>query len=252
MSRYEGQCFTTNSWGELKILQYVNSKYVVVKFINTGYECITQMDKILKGVVKDRMCPTVLGVGIVGATKIQVNNEIPYVYNLWRGMLKRCYDLNFRKDHTTYKSSTVSDNFKYFPYFKEWCEAQIGYNSVDENLKVFQLDKDILFKGNKLYSEDTCVFVPPEINKLLTHKRTNKGDYVIGVSFDRNLKKYVSKVNRNGKYEHLGVFSNEMDAFLAYKAAKESHIKYLANKWKDQIDYRVYEALMGWEIEITD
>ena len=36
------------------------------------------------------------------------------------------------------------------------------------------------------------------------------------------------------------------------KIARESYVKEVANKWKDQIDPRVYEALMNYQVEITD
>ena len=42
------------------------------------------------------------------------------------------------------------------------------------------------------------------------------------------------------------------EAFLAYKKDKEAYIKDVANKWKDKIDPRAYEALMNYEVEITD
>ena len=55
-----------------------------------------------------------------------------------------------------------------------------------------------------------------------------------------------------GKREHLGYFKTEVEAFNAYKVAKESFIKEQANNWKDQIDERAYEALMNYAVEITD
>ena len=58
--------------------------------------------------------------------------------------------------------------------------------------------------------------------------------------------------SRCGENFYLGVFETEMEAFYAYKEAKEAYIKELANKWKDQIDPRAYDALMDYQIEITD
>ena len=39
---------------------------------------------------------------------------------------------------------------------------------------------------------------------------------------------------------------------MATNAVKEQHAKVLANKWKDKIDPRAYEALMKWNVDITD
>ena len=51
---------------------------------------------------------------------------------------------------------------------------------------------------------------------------------------------------------YLGCFNNPEDAFQAYKLAKEAYIKDVANKWKDKIDLRVYNALMSYKVEIND
>lgn len=54
------------------------------------------------------------------------------------------------------------------------------------------------------------------------------------------------------KSEHLGYFKTELEAFNAYKQAKESFIKEQANEWKDQVDPRAYEALMNYTVNIND
>ena len=59
-------------------------------------------------------------------------------------------------------------------------------------------------------------------------------------------------VKNKGKREHLGYFKTEVEAFNAYKTAKESFIKEQANKWKGKIDNRAYNALMNYQVEITD
>ena len=58
--------------------------------------------------------------------------------------------------------------------------------------------------------------------------------------------------NIKGKPEHLGCFKTEIEAFNAYKQAKEAFVKELANKWKSQIDPRAYNALMNYEVNIDD
>ena len=63
----------------------------------------------------------------------------------------------------------------------------------------------------------------------------------------------MAQVNKNkGKSEHLGFFNTEIEAFNAYKVAKEAFVKEQANKYKSQIDPRAYEALMNYTVEITD
>ena len=167
-------------------------------------------------------------------------------------MLERCYSDNFKNKHPTYKDCEVSDNFKSYEYFYEWCNKQIGFGN-DGNGNPFQLDKDLLIKGNKVYSEDSCVFLPQEINKVLTKRESMRGEHLIGVHWSKTNKAFVAQVNKGkGKRENLGYFNTELEAFNAYKIAKESFIKEQAEKWKSQIDVRAYEALMKYTVNITD
>ena len=129
-----------------------------------------------------------------------------------------------------------------------WWHSQIGFG-VDG----WHLDKDLLVKGNKVYSEDTCVFLPNEINSLLTKRTASRGEYLIGVSWYKTRKAFKAQVNKNkGKPENLGYFKTEIEAFNAYKTAKEYFVKEQAERWKGKIDERAYEALMDYEVEITD
>lgn len=242
--KYEGKIFETNS-GNLQILEYLNAKKVYVRFIETGFKVVATLSDIKKGEVKDRYFPSVHGVGIVGEESIKEGGKLPKEYKLWKNMLKRCYCEKYYTKQSTYKDCTVSDNFKYYSYFKEWCSSQIGFGNEG-----WCLDKDILIKGNKIYSEDTCVFVPREINNLLTKRDKLRGNYPIGVSPSKG--KLQSYINKKGKKCGLGTFNTIEEAFLTYKKAKEAYIKEVANKWKDQIDPRVYEALMNYQVEITD
>ena len=132
--------------------------------------------------------------------------------------------------------------------FSKWCNEQIGFNFKDDKGKPFQLDKDILIKGNKIYSEETCAFVPQEVNLLFVKGEKSRGDYPIGVRFHKVSGMFRAMYN-NKLSEH---FKTPEEAFCAYKEAKEAYIKEVANKWKDQIDQRVYEALMNYQVEITD
>ena len=250
---FEGSVFKTKLYGDLIITKYINHKEVYVKFLETGYETKAYFGNIKKGIVRDRSVPSVIGVGIVGDEVTKVNGNFLKEYNLWQALLRRCYCDKFHVKCPTYKDCSVSDNFKYYPYFKEWCNNQIGFNVLDDKGNRFELDKDLLIKGNKAYSEDTCCFIPREINVALIYNQTKKGNHPIGVSYSKVNNKFVVYVKKGeGSREYLGYFEDASVAFLAYKASKEAYLKELANKWKDKIDPRVYEALIGWEINIDD
>ena len=173
--------------------------------------------------------------------------NLPKEYKLWQDMLRRCYNSKFVQKNPTYKDCHASENFKYYPYFKEWCNQQIGFDQAG-----WHLDKDILIKGCKIYSEDTCCFVPQEINCALPNSKSVRGTLPSGVIYNNTKTRYRARIQRGYKWESLGTYDTPEEAFYAYKQAKEDYIKEVANKWKDQIDPRVYESLMNWTIEITD
>jgi len=173
-------------------------------------------------------------------------------YNLWTSMLFRCTE-KYWVAHPTYIGTTCSENFKSYSYFYEWCQEQVGFDNIDENGKRWHLDKDILFKGNKHYSEDNCVFVSQGINYLLTKGKASRGDWPIGTYLNKSNNKFRSRCNNGtGESKHLGFFETVQDAFQAYKTYKEAYIKQVANEYKDQLDPRAYNALMNYAVEITD
>ena len=240
-------CKSTSS-GNFKVLKYKDWVNVEIQFLNTGYETVTRFDHIRNGLIKDPHVPSVYGVGVLGNKHpITINGVQTKEYVLWCSMLKRCYSEGYKKKHQTYKDCEVSENFKSYEYFYEWCHKQVGFN------KEWHLDKDLLTKGNKIYSESTCVFLPQEINSLLVKCTASRGEHLIGVSWHNTKKAFVARVGRSkGKQEHLGYFNTEIEAFNAYKTAKEAFIKEQANKWKDKIDERAYQALINYTVEITD
>ena len=248
-----GKVYKSKSSGDFKILKYNDSRNVVIQFLKTRYETVTRLDHIRNGEIKDPYSPSVFDVGIVGTNyPATVNGRITKEYNRWHSMLERCYSTIFKKKCPTYEGCEVSDNFKSYEYFYEWCQKQIGFNN-EGNGNPFHLDKDLLIKGNKVYSEDSCVFLPQEINKILTKRTTSRGEYLIGIYWSKTHKAFKAQVGKNkGGREYLGYFKTELEAFNAYKEAKESFIKEQAEKWKGKIDERAYEALINYAVEITD
>lgn len=243
--QYLGKTFSSNNFGDFIVVDYVNNKDITVEFIATGYQTKTTTKEINQGKIADRLKPSVFGVGIIGNKyPTTINRKSTKHYVLWKSMLERCYGNSNHKPSVSYKSCSVNGDFKYCTYFYEWCNEQVGFKDG------FNLDKDLLTKGNKVYSESTCVFLPNEINLALSTKKSQRGESLIGVR--KTKTGYQSRCNIRGKNYSLGVFNTEIEAFNAYKQAKESYLKELANKWKDEIDTRAYNALMNYQVEITD
>ena len=169
-------------------------------------------------------------------------------YVLWQSMLKRCFSEKYQTRRPTYKGCNVSDNFLHYSFFYDWCQEQIGFGKVDDKGRYWQLDKDLLFVGNKTYSETACVFVPQEINLFFIDRGNNRGDYPVGVCFHKQRGKFQAYCNVNGKRQYLGYFNTPQEAFAVYKPFKENLCKQLALKWKDEIDERLFNAMMNWQI----
>ena len=240
-----GKIYQSNNFGKFKVVEYNSSTSVVVEFLDTGYRTTAQKTSILLGQVRDRLVPSLYGVGVIGDTPTKENGKFTKLYTAWKGMLERCYTEKSLAKCPTYLGCSVSDNFKNFTFFKEWAEKQVGSDKDGWNL-----DKDILVRGNKIYSEDTCCFVPQEVNKIFTNmKNTNSG--LVGVN-KRPTGKYYATVKHSGKIHYLGSYATEVEALQAYKQAKEKFVKDTAMEYKDIIDLRVYNALMNYQVEITN
>ena len=244
-----GKICKSKSSGDFKILKYNGTANVEIQFPNTGFKTVVRLGDIRNGGVKDPHLPSVFGVGLLG-TKYpsEVNGVKTKEYVLWADMLRRCYSEGFKKQHPTYKDCKCSENFKSYEYFYDWCNKQTGFG-----VEGFELDKDLLVKGNKVYSEDSCIFIPTEINTLLTKRTASRGKHLIGVYWCNKGKAFRAQVSKNkGKRERLGYFKTELEAFNAYKQAKETFIKEQASKWKGKIDDKAYNALMNYQVEIDD
>ena len=176
-------------------------------------------------------------------------------YDRWRKMLIRCFDNKLKEKYPTYKDVTCCNRWLCFANFLEDLEILKQEYSWNEDIKL-NLDKDILYKGNKLYSLKNCVLVPNWINLLFIKNDAKRGNCPIGVSYHKQAKKYQANCSINGKLTSLGLYNTPEEAFNAYKIAKENEIKKIANDCvsKEYItqESRLYNAMMGYQIEIDD
>lgn len=244
-----GEEYEHEKYGKYKIVKILKGKKAIIEFENTKYQCEYTINNIINHRVKDAMFPIVFGVGYIGEQRSLTNKKSKCeAYTCWHNMLKRCYDYEFQKERPTYKGCCVCEEWHCFTTFNEW---------FDENyIQNWCLDKDILFKGNKIYSPRTCCFVPNEINVLFTKRQNYRGETPIGVEYckpQRRFKEcYKASFTKGNEKVYIGSFKTPEEAFQAYKVAKEEWIKEVANKYKDQLEPKVYDALMKYEVEITD
>ena len=246
-----GEKYITNEGYEIEIIDYFNSYNSTILFnderktvkYNVAYK------EIKNGGIKNPYHKSKYGECFIGEGKYRCSidgiEQINYDY--WDGFIRRCYNKRVQEKHPTYKDATICDDWKCFQNFAEWFEKNYNY----EIMQGWCLDKDILVKWNKIYSPDTCCFVPNEVNVVLTSSRAKRGDLPIGVHKSKSGK-YKSQIKSNGIVKYLGVFNTPEEAFETYKIAKELYLKELADKWKDKIDLKVYQALINYKVEITD
>lgn len=169
-----------------------------------------------------------------GIYRSWADGHVTKEYKLWKGMFDRC------KSHRAYQGCSVHDSWSSFQSFAAWCNEQVGFG-----LSGFDLDKDVLIPGNKVYGPDTCCFIPSEINKFLTHKKSTKGAYPVGVTFDRNTQKYCAQITISGRPRWLGRFDTPECAYESYVSAKFDAILNLAEKYKNLVDDAVYKSLIS-------
>ena len=98
------------------------------------------------------------GVGYLGEGKYKMseNRKLTKCYKAWYHMLQRCYDHKLHERYPTYKDCKVSEEWHNFQNFGKWFDD--NYYEIEG--ETMTLDKDILTKHNKIYSPETCIFVP--------------------------------------------------------------------------------------------
>ena len=246
-----GKEFDTNNSGRCFVIDYKSERKATVMFHEPIFVVTCTYSHLVRGEVSNPFYPSVYGVGCLGVGEYQPKKD-KQVYLCWKEVLSRLYGKTASVNNPTYKDVTVCKEWLNFQSFAKWCYSQTGFDNKDGRCRRFQLDKDILIKGNKIYSPETCCFVPQEINLVFCKSDAIRGDTPIGVTYDKSRGKYIASIFCNGTRKHLGRHTTPEIAFLAYKQAKEAYVKEVAERWKDEIDPVVYGALVNYQVDITD
>lgn len=241
---------------EMEIVEYNTAKDILVEF-KEPYHCFvrSKASTFVNGGIRNPYAPTICGIGIIGNKYSSVleddGKKHTLEYQTWINMLKRCYDEKSRDRNKSYKDVSVCNEWKYFENFYEWYISQENYEILISTSKP-NLDKDILCKGNKIYSPDKCTLVPKRINNLLLKSNSIRGKYPIGVI--QHNSKFVATCGGRESCHYLGIYETVEEAFNVYKLFKEEKIKQVAKEEFDKgtITKQCYEALMNYQVEITD
>ena len=228
----------------MRIIEYIDAMNIIVEFQDEHKAKVkTEYKHYKSGKVKNPYLPSVFGIGMIG-NKYPSNTK---EYIAWKSMLNRCYYHKIKGKNPTYKNAACCDEWLLYENFYEWICGQDNFNKWSIGKK-WCLDKDILIKGNKIYSPETCCLVPQNINNIFVKNESRRGDLPIGVI--KSNDKFGATLNK----KYLGTFDSEETAFLFYKLHKESYIKQVAQEEYDKgnITKQCYEAMMNYEVEITD
>ena len=161
--------------------------------------------------------------------------------NIYWNMWNRCYLESYLEKNPKYRGCTICDDWlNDRESFYDWI-AENYYIIEDEQI---DLDKDILVKGNRIYSPDTCIFTPHVINTYFekitrSPQKTNNG-------------KYSMEITVNGKRINLGTFDTEEEAKLEYIKHKQAAILAKADEYKGRIPKKLYDAMVNYQIDLSD
>ena len=247
-----------NSFGsEMVIVEYNGCMNIDVLFpeYNWTFKGATY-NSFKNGGIKCPYEPRVLNKGYIGEGeyKPSENGKDTRVYRTWYDMLNRCYSEKYHERQPTYIGCEADELFHNFQNFGDW-DKENYYEIEGEQMC---LDKDILVKGNKIYSPDTCIYVPQTINLLFVKNDKSRGESAIGTSYYKRDRVYVAHCSllnpKTGKSKgkNLGYYETELKAFEVYKHYKEKNIKEVANYFKGQIPYKLYQSLYNYIVEIDD
>lgn len=232
------------------IVNYISKDNVSVEFLDSEYVTTTSYQAFKKGLVKNPYDKSVYGVGYFGEGKyrsIDENNQYTKCYKTWHKIHERCYSEDYKLNNPSYRGCSVDERWHNYQTFAKWYDE--NYYTIEGQR--MDLDKDILVKGNRVYSSETCLFVPQFINTLFTKSNSKRGMHPIGVH--KVGSKYISTCLDGKKNKvRLGSFLTPEEAFSSYKEYKENVIKEAAKDIKEKIPPSLYKALMVYEVEIDD
>lgn len=216
---YVGQTSMSNEGYEFKIVELLKNNKVRVKFLDShGYECVTTTTHFKEGIIKNPFHRSVFGVGFYGDGKYKAkeNDKHFYYYRVWQSMHDRCYS----GKTSIYDNVTVCEEWHNYQNFADWFHTTFPFGLEMYDLR---LDKDLLQQDveNKIYSPETCVWIPKRINSYIQTKRSGTLNEFKGVSFNKGRWYACSTLFEKGGIRYsIGSYKTQEEAISAYKEFK--------------------------------
>jgi len=234
-----GETHVSNEGYNIVVVKGGDKKGYVMVNIGGRYNKTVSYSQLVKGKVKNLYHKSVFGKGYVGIGKhkVSIKGVLTKKYDTWKGMLKRCYSSDYHIEHPAYKDITVCDEWHNFQVFGEWYDEQYKKDG-------WRLDKDLLSRGNKVYSPDTCVFMPRELDVFLVRDKRNR-DCPTGVKRVGSRYYSQSRWSLSGRLLHLGTYDIIEEADLAYRNNRLANMMF----WLKLIDsHTPFDVLSSTDI----
>lgn len=258
MGKYKlniGDVYRANCGDMCKVIERIDGMHVVIEWQDEfKHKQIARPERVMSGKLYNPFCKSIYGVGYIGVGEYSPSKH-KKIYSTWLGTFIRSYDQKFLLEKPTYSGCSVFSDWYNFQTFARWCENQPGFG-----LEGYELDKDFIVKGNKIYGPKTCVFIPGYVNSVFSASDSIRGDFPLGVSLGALTRskgqRYIAQIKMrmvSTKHKrHLGSFSSSMEAHKAWQLAKSLVIQNVLNAYsvEKSFDTRVAERLLAemWEL----
>lgn len=250
VSERVGESRENNQGRKMTIIAYRGANDIDVQFDNGFVARHTQYQLFERGTISDPFFPSLYGVGYMGMRTVYTkSDEYAKPYEVWSSMMKRCYNENCQR-HQWYEDCVVDEAWHNFSTFYQWWKD--NYYELPEGMGRVELDKDFKHKNCRIYGPDTCLLIPQRINGCKPNRRTTDREYPIGITFNKEKQKFRVRTNVDGKDTRIGFYDTFDEAFQVFKRVKENEMKKLANLYKPYIPQEVYDAVINYEVEVTD
>lgn len=226
----KGNSYESLNYGTFTVVEDISVKDKVIEFKDTGYRCTATVCNIINGTIKDKIKPSVCGIGFIGEGIYNTSN---LSYQVWISMIKRCEKLNTDYSNQSYlaKSVRVHSTWHNFQNFAKWFEEYCNLWRIDYDPSKYHLDKDILScKQNLEYSESSCCIIPRELNYLHSQLVNSAG-------YTERCGKYLTRMA--GK--EYGRFNTKEEAIKLYGTLKKGRLQYLLKLYKPYVSTRIVD-----------
>lgn len=225
----------------LEVVEYNRHDNIIVKCLGVSEDTFKVRANALRiKQVRNPFARNCFGVGYLGMGEFKTGGakKGTLEYKAWMGMLQRVYGDVL----VCYLGCTVHQHWHNFQNFAKWYTSQRFYG------RGYHMDKDLLSRGVKIYSPETCCLLPVEINSLIVQLNEKINGLPVGVHHHRNGR-FKSTIRMNRKHTFLSVYETIEDAKKAFYSAKVCYTKVLIKDWEDFIDEGLGNLILRKVIE---